>query len=125
MQHLLTDSRYLNDEVPSTTYFDDEGFFKTGDLAHKLNDHFIFNGRASIDCEFTQTFNCHIFFSNGSSHLQLWRHRLCFEAGRSTEWAFMHRGGICRSCARSETRRKSWCSCSIRRPGSHSAAASG
>jgi malonyl-CoA/methylmalonyl-CoA synthetase len=64
MQHLLTDSRYLNDEVPSTTYFDDEGFFKTGDLAHKLNDHFIFDGRASIDCEFTQAFNCHIFFSS-------------------------------------------------------------
>ncbi|KAJ6126692.1 hypothetical protein N7523_002304 [Penicillium sp. IBT 18751x] len=40
---------YLNDESSLTEYFDEEGYYKTGDIAHKKDEFFMFDGRASID----------------------------------------------------------------------------
>lgn len=42
---------YLDDEVATKTAIDEEGFYRTGDLAHRVGDEYIFDGRASTDCE--------------------------------------------------------------------------
>ncbi|KAJ5096756.1 acetyl-CoA synthetase-like protein [Penicillium angulare] len=40
---------YLNDEKATKAAFDENGFFRTGDLAHMEGDGFIFDGRASLN----------------------------------------------------------------------------
>ncbi|KAJ5183129.1 acetyl-CoA synthetase-like protein [Penicillium capsulatum] len=44
---------YLNNEIPPEKVFGSEGFVITGDIAHWNGDHYIFDGRASGDCEYT------------------------------------------------------------------------
>ncbi|PQE06802.1 acyl- synthetase protein [Rutstroemia sp. NJR-2017a BBW] len=39
--------RYVNDEAATRTAFDDEGFYKTGDRAHRVGDDYYFDGRVS------------------------------------------------------------------------------
>ncbi|OJJ49484.1 hypothetical protein ASPZODRAFT_1498823 [Penicilliopsis zonata CBS 506.65] len=40
---------YLNNEIAIDTLFDEDGFYRSGDLAHMVGDQFIFDGRISID----------------------------------------------------------------------------
>ncbi|THC99264.1 hypothetical protein EYZ11_001263 [Aspergillus tanneri] len=41
--------RYIDDEAATRAAFDDEGFYKTGDHAHRIGDDYYFDGRASCD----------------------------------------------------------------------------
>ncbi|KAB8234044.1 class I adenylate-forming enzyme family protein [Aspergillus alliaceus] len=41
--------QYVNDEAATRAAFDCEGFYKTGDYAHRVGDHYFFDGRASCD----------------------------------------------------------------------------
>ncbi|KAI9933569.1 hypothetical protein MW887_008042 [Aspergillus wentii] len=40
---------YLNDEISREDLFTHDGYYKTGDIAHRKGDHFFFDGRASMD----------------------------------------------------------------------------
>jgi long-subunit acyl-CoA synthetase (AMP-forming) len=42
---------YLNNEEATKAVLDKDGFYHTGDLAHLEVDEYIFDGRASSDCE--------------------------------------------------------------------------
>lgn len=46
---------YLGDADATKASFDDEGFFKTGDLAHLESGEYIFDGRAKTDCKLQAT----------------------------------------------------------------------
>jgi len=43
--------RYLNHEGATTDMFDRDGYYKTGDIAHRVGEYYIFDGRASMDCK--------------------------------------------------------------------------
>ncbi|KAL4893402.1 hypothetical protein BDV59DRAFT_201971 [Aspergillus ambiguus] len=45
---------YLSDEIPSEDLFDHEGYFNTNDTAHRVGDDYVFDGRASSDCEYSK-----------------------------------------------------------------------
>lgn len=47
---MLTKIRYLNENNTATSLFDGDGFYKSGDIAHRVGEYYIFDGRASIDC---------------------------------------------------------------------------
>ncbi|KAJ5639544.1 uncharacterized protein N7484_007406 [Penicillium longicatenatum] len=40
---------YLNNEIDFQDIFDEEGFLKTGDIAHQVRDEYVFDGRISMD----------------------------------------------------------------------------
>lgn len=42
---------YLDNEAATKAAFDEDGFFKTGDLAHRVGDEYVFDGRAATDCK--------------------------------------------------------------------------
>ncbi|KAK2794908.1 hypothetical protein FQN50_009832 [Emmonsiellopsis sp. PD_5] len=42
-------SHFLGDEAATQAAFDAEGYYKTSDLAHKVGDEYIFDGRAATD----------------------------------------------------------------------------
>jgi acyl-CoA synthetase (AMP-forming)/AMP-acid ligase II len=44
------DERYMNGEPSTEGLLDEDGYFRTGDIAHRQDDCYIFDGRASIDC---------------------------------------------------------------------------
>ncbi|OBT82483.1 hypothetical protein VE02_08156 [Pseudogymnoascus sp. 03VT05] len=41
--------KYIDDEAATRAAFDDEGFYKTGDNAHRIGDDYYFDGRVSCD----------------------------------------------------------------------------
>ncbi|KAL4802408.1 hypothetical protein BDV18DRAFT_163812 [Aspergillus unguis] len=43
-------SHYVGDEAATRAAFDEEGFYKTGDQAHRIGDDYYFDGRISSDC---------------------------------------------------------------------------
>ncbi|KAJ5463790.1 hypothetical protein N7475_008734 [Penicillium sp. IBT 31633x] len=43
-------SHYIGDEAATRAAFDEEGFYKTGDQAHRVGDDYYFEGRISSDC---------------------------------------------------------------------------
>lgn len=53
MEQLLTNTNisYVGDEKATRAAFDDEGFYRTGDQAHRVGDDFYFDGRLSQDCK--------------------------------------------------------------------------
>ncbi len=44
-------SRYIDDEKLSRDAFDDEGYYKTGDLAELRDGQYYFTGRENSDCK--------------------------------------------------------------------------
>jgi acyl-CoA synthetase (AMP-forming)/AMP-acid ligase II len=42
--------RYINDDPSTEGLFDEDGYFRTGDIAHRQDDCYVFDGRVSIDC---------------------------------------------------------------------------
>lgn len=44
--------RYFDDDEATRACFDDEGFYKTGDRAHRVGEDYYFDGRNSCDCTF-------------------------------------------------------------------------
>lgn len=42
---------YLGDEEATKSAFDDEGFYKTGDIVRRVGNQYFYEGRASCDCE--------------------------------------------------------------------------
>jgi malonyl-CoA/methylmalonyl-CoA synthetase len=42
---------YLGDQEKTKAAFDDEGFYKTGDIAELVGDELIFHGRERDDCK--------------------------------------------------------------------------
>lgn len=48
---VLLDS-YVGDEAATEAAFDEEGYYKTGDLAELRDGQYVFAGRANSDCEF-------------------------------------------------------------------------
>jgi hypothetical protein len=42
---------YLNNPEATRAAFTDDGFYRTGDVAHMDGDEFIFDGRVSTDCK--------------------------------------------------------------------------
>ena len=50
----LFQNSYIGDKQLTQDAFDEEGYFKTGDLAILKNGEYIFAGRASNDCKFYQ-----------------------------------------------------------------------
>lgn len=51
-------TRYLDDEEATKRAFDNEGYFRTGDLLRRIGDEYVFEGRASIDCMASHHRNC-------------------------------------------------------------------
>ncbi|THC88918.1 hypothetical protein EYZ11_011636 [Aspergillus tanneri] len=50
---------YIDDAERTRDAFDDDGYFKTGDLAHRDRDGtYVIDGRASADCRFTRHKAC-------------------------------------------------------------------
>ena len=43
--------RYLDKDASLSSLFDEEGYMKTGDLAHMEGDNIVMDGRAETDCE--------------------------------------------------------------------------
>jgi malonyl-CoA/methylmalonyl-CoA synthetase len=52
------DSSYLNNKEATSASFDSDGFYKTGDMARRVGDDFIFEGRISTDCKHPTTNYC-------------------------------------------------------------------
>lgn len=50
--HSTDENSYIGDEETTQAAFDDEGYFKTGDLAVLRDGEYIFAGRVNVDCEF-------------------------------------------------------------------------
>lgn len=50
----LTYRRYFDDGEATRACFDDDGFYKTGDRAHRVGEDYYFDGRNSCDCTFSQ-----------------------------------------------------------------------
>lgn len=44
--------RYLGDDDATQRAFDEEGYYRTGDILRQVGEEYVFEGRASIDCEF-------------------------------------------------------------------------
>lgn len=42
---------YLGDEEATKSAFDNEGFYKTGDIVRRVGKQYFYEGRASCDCE--------------------------------------------------------------------------
>lgn len=55
---LTLGTSYIDDEAATGAAFDDEGFYKTGDRAHRIGDKYYFDGRVSHDCMFLSITNC-------------------------------------------------------------------
>jgi malonyl-CoA/methylmalonyl-CoA synthetase len=47
---MLIFGSYLNDETATKDAFDEEGFFKTGDLVRRVGACYFFEGRGDSDC---------------------------------------------------------------------------
>ncbi|KAM3438750.1 hypothetical protein MY4824_003052 [Beauveria thailandica] len=43
--------KYIENEEATKAAFDDEGYYKTGDLGHVVGDKYVFEGRANDDCK--------------------------------------------------------------------------
>lgn len=44
-------TRYLNNEPSIDGLFDEEGYFRTGDIAHQEGIYYFFDGRGALDCK--------------------------------------------------------------------------
>lgn len=47
---LRLDDSYIGNEAATKAAFDEEGFFKTGDLGRRIRNQYFFEGRATCDC---------------------------------------------------------------------------
>jgi malonyl-CoA/methylmalonyl-CoA synthetase len=60
------DARYIGDEERTRAAFDDNGFYRTGDLVHQDEQGmFVFDGRVSADCKLLSLLSfslLHLFF---------------------------------------------------------------
>lgn len=45
-------NRYLDDDEATKAAFTNDGFFKTGDHAHRVGDDVVIDGRISTDCKY-------------------------------------------------------------------------
>lgn len=44
--------RYLGDDDATQRAFDEEGYYRTGDILRQVGEEYVFEGRASADCRF-------------------------------------------------------------------------
>lgn len=49
---------YLNDGAATSAAFDCDGYYKTGDLAHRIGEDYVFEGRVSTDCKLNAVYPC-------------------------------------------------------------------
>jgi len=50
VSYMLIIDSYLNDETATKNAFDEDGFYKTGDLVRRVGACYFFEGRVDSDC---------------------------------------------------------------------------